>query len=79
VSIYQELVAANVSIGYEGPNLYAQVNPKSEAIVERYPFKRDVQRQPGKINRDLVADYFIIPNAFEPYWHGGVKKKEKFG
>ena len=63
-SIYQQMVEIGVSIDHHESDLYVPVTQKTQAIINDYEFKSNVQRFLGT---DGHA-WFDIPFAFDPFW-----------
>ena len=68
MTIYAELKAANVPMGSNASDLYCPVTPVSQAIIDRYAFKKSVKTFKG--TKPAGSLWFDIPFAFDPFWEG---------
>lgn len=65
MTIYEQLKQANVSLDHHESDLYAEVTPKSAAIINSYEFKTNVTKFVAQGTNELWYD---IPFAFDPWW-----------
>ena len=65
MTIYQELLAADVPLDNHESDLYALVTDASRAIVARYQHREIVKTFTSEVDGKLWYD---IPFAYTPFW-----------
>jgi hypothetical protein len=63
-SIYQQMLEISVPIEHHESDLHVPATQKTQAIINDYEFKSNVQRYIGE-NQQA---WFDIPFAYDPFW-----------
>lgn len=65
MSIFKQIKEAGLSYDCHESDLYVEVTPESQKIIDNYIFKSNVTKFRSQVDQKL---YFDIPFAFDPFW-----------
>jgi hypothetical protein len=71
LSIFEQVKSSGIEYGNHESDLYIPVNEQTQAIIQTYQFKENVQTFRNQIDGQL---WFDVPFAYIPFWEARQKQ-----